>query len=261
MKEEIAIVKIGGNVIDDEPSLDLFLKQFSLLKMPKILVHGGGKLATEMAAQMNVPQQLVGGRRITDAATLKIITMVYAGWINKNIVAKLQAESCNAIGFSGADGNLVQAHKRTATEIDYGFVGDVDSVNAELLCDCLEEKYSVVVAPLTHDGQGHLLNTNADTIAQSIAVALADKYEVTLVYCFEKSGLLADVENEHSCIRTIGKATVASMEKEGIIHTGMLPKIHNALQAIEAGVKKVYIGKWSELPEIINEKAGTKIQL
>ncbi|HTN17911.1 MAG TPA: acetylglutamate kinase [Chitinophagaceae bacterium] len=260
MKEKLTVVKIGGQVIDEEQALDLFLESFSRLEGHKILVHGGGKMASALAEQMNIPQQMLNGRRVTDEASLKIITMVYAGWINKNIVARLQARHCDAVGLSGADGNLIQAHKRPVKEVDFGFVGDIDKVHTDLLCSFLDRGNSLVIAPLTHDGKGSLLNTNADSVANSIAVALADRYAVQLVYCFEKPGVLKDSTDESSCIRSIDKPGALKMEQEGTIHSGMLPKIHNALQALDAGVHKVVIGKWDKLEELVSGVSGTQIQ-
>jgi acetylglutamate kinase len=185
------VIKIGGNIIDDAGKLSSFLKTFSQLNGKKILVHGGGKLATRLAEDMKIPQQLVDGRRITDAETLKVVTMVYAGYINKNIVAQLQANNCNAIGLSGADGNAILAHKRIKASIDYGFAGDIDSINTGFLNSLLEQDLSIVVAPITHDQKGQLLNTNADTIAQEIAKGMSKEYDVQLIYSFEKSGGMA----------------------------------------------------------------------
>src|SRR5688500_17883234 len=198
--EEIFIVKIGGNIIDEEEKLRAFLKTFAAMPARKILVHGGGKLATSVATSLGVKQQMIDGRRITDAATLKVVTMVYAGYINKNIVAQLQGLGCNAIGLSGADGNLIQAHKRISNETNYGFAGDLDAVNTALLQQLLMQQLTPVCCPITHDRQGQLLNTNADTIAQSIAVALAKNFRVTLAYSFEKAGVLLDVDDESTVI-------------------------------------------------------------
>lgn len=260
MKETITVVKVGGQVIDDEQVLDLFLQCFASLDGPKILVHGGGKTATALAEQMKVPQQMLNGRRVTDAATLKIITMVYAGWINKHIVTRLQAKGCDALGLSGADGNLLQAQKRPVQEVDFGFVGDIEAVNTDLLSSLLDRGNSLVIAPITHDGDGGLLNTNADSVANSIAVALATHYSVQLVYCFEKPGVLKDKANEASSIRSINRAEALKLEQEGILHSGMLPKIHNALQALEEGVHEVVIGKWDCLPDLVRGASGTQIR-
>jgi acetylglutamate kinase len=198
--EKLYVIKIGGNIIDDETKLSSFLLSFASIKGKKILVHGGGKLATKLADKMGVEQQMIDGRRITDAETLKIVTMVYAGYINKNIVAQLQVNGCNAIGLSGADGNLIQAHKRQHATIDYGFVGDIDSVNTALLQTLLEQDIAVVAAPITHDTKGTLLNTNADTIAQELATALGKLYQTELIYSFEKNGVLLNVDDEDSVI-------------------------------------------------------------
>ena len=201
--DTLYVIKIGGNIIDNEEKLASFLKDFATVKGKKILVHGGGKLATRLAETMNIPQQMVEGRRITDADTLKIVTMVYAGYINKNIVAQLQAEGVNSLGLSGADGNVIQAHKRSHPTIDYGFAGDIDNVNTALLQSLLDQDVALVMAPITHDKKGQLLNTNADTIAQELAKALSSLYRVHLIYSFEKSGVLSNAEDESSLIRQI----------------------------------------------------------
>ena len=215
--EDLFIIKIGGNIIDDETKLSSFLQSFAAVKEKKILVHGGGKLATKLADKMGVEQQMIDGRRITDAETLKIVTMVYAGYINKNIVAQLQANGCNAIGLTGADGNLIQAHKRQHATIDYGFVGDVDAVNTNLLQTLLNHDMAVIASPITHDAKGLLLNTNADTIAQEIAVALAGLYKTTLIYSFEKNGVLLDVEDENSVIKKITASYYRELKEKKLI--------------------------------------------
>ena len=225
----------------------------------KILVHGGGKLATNLAEQMNVPQQMVDGRRITDAETLKIVTMVYAGYINKNIVAQLQARNCNAIGLSGADGNMIQAHKRNHPSIDYGFVGDVDHINSELFKILLQKNLTPVIAPVTHNKQGQLLNTNADTIAQETANALSKDFDVALIYCFEKAGVLMNADDDYSVIPKINSNSYRDLKEKGIVHSGMIPKLDNAFAAINSGVKKVIIGKAEEIHELISGKKGTSI--
>jgi acetylglutamate kinase len=256
---ELLVIKIGGNIIDDETTLSSFLKSFAAIEGKKILVHGGGKLATKLADQLGIQQQLVDGRRITDAETLKIVTMVYAGYINKNIVAGLQSNGCSAIGLSGADGNLIQAHKRKHATIDYGFVGDIDSVNTGLLQDLLENGIAVVAAPITHDGHGQLLNTNADTIAQEIAKALSGEYDVQLVYSFEKRGVLMDVNDENSLIPRIDPSYYAELKEKQLIFAGMIPKLDNAFAALQNGVKRVIIGRAEELPELLAGRAGTII--
>jgi acetylglutamate kinase len=257
--DTVIVIKIGGNIIDDETKLSSFLKLFAGVKEKKILVHGGGKLATKLATDLGVEQQMVDGRRITDAETLKIVTMVYAGYINKNIVAQLQANGCNAIGLSGADGNLITAHKRKHATIDYGFVGDVDHVNASLLQNLLDHNMTIVAAPITQDGNGQLLNTNADTIAQEIAKALGKLYEVKLIYSFEKTGVLLDVENEDSVIPVITPAYYEELKEKKLIFAGMLPKLDNAFSALQNGVKQVIIGKAEQLDQLITGKSGTTI--
>jgi len=256
---KLYVIKIGGNIIDDEQNLSSFLTQFAAVKQPKILIHGGGKLATSIAKQLNIPQQLIDGRRITDVETLKVITMVYAGYINKNITAQLQANNCNAIGLCGADGNLIKANKRIHPTIDYGFVGDVETVNSIWLKELLQKNIVPVVAPVTHDGQGQLLNTNADTIAQQIAKSLAVDYEVILIYCFEKKGVLMDANDEDSVISTMNLSSYNDLKEQQVIHSGMIPKADNAFTAVQSGVSKVIIGKAEDLMELISGSAGTTI--
>jgi acetylglutamate kinase len=253
------IIKIGGNIIDDDAKLSAFLKSFAAVGGKKILVHGGGKMATRVAEGMNIPQQMVDGRRITDAETLKIVTMVYAGYINKNMIAQLQAAGTNALGLSGADGNAILAHKRTHASIDYGFAGDVDSVNVSLLTALLEQDLALVMAPITHDKEGQLLNTNADTIAQELAKALSAAYHVHLIYSFEKSGVLANAEEDSSLIPVINPASYAQLKKEGVIFAGMIPKLDNAFAALASGVQKVIIGKAENLQQLIDGTTGTSI--
>ena len=258
-KQPLYIIKIGGNIIDNEEKLSSFLKDFSSVQQKKVLIHGGGKLATNLAQQLNIPQQLIEGRRITDAETLKVITMVYAGYINKNITALLQSHNCNAIGLCGADGNLVLAHKRKHATIDYGFVGDIDEINSVWLQELLNEETVPVIAPVSHDKKGQLLNTNADTVAQEIAKSLASRFAVTLVYCFEKKGVLQDTEDENSVIPEINTVSYRELKEKKIIHSGMLPKLDNAFAALESGVKKVIIGKAEELGQLISGTTGTSI--
>ena len=257
--DTVIVIKIGGNIIDDETKLSSFLKLFAGVKGKKVLVHGGGKLATKLAADLGVEQQMVDGRRITDAETLKLVTMVYAGYINKNIVAKLQANGCNSIGLSGADGNLITAHKRKHATIDYGFVGDIDHVNAGLLQNLLDNNMTVVAAPVTHDGNGQLLNTNADTIAQEIAKALGKLYDVKLIYSFEKNGVLLDVDDDSSVIPVISPVYYEELKEKKLIFAGMLPKLDNAFSALQNGVKQVIIGKAEQLDQLITGKSGTTI--
>ena len=262
-KEALFVIKIGGNIIDDTSKLEKFLQQFTQVQGKKILVHGGGKLATQLAKDLGIEQEMVDGRRITDAATLKIVTMVYAGFINKNIVAILQSNGNNAIGFTGADANLIKAHKRLATAskgIDYGFVGDIDEVNTSAIEPLLIQNIAIVVAPITHDGLGQLLNTNADTIAQSIATAMSSKYEVSLLYCFEKNGVLLDAKDDASVIPTINPSYFIKLKEEQLIFAGMIPKLENAFEALEKGVGKVIIGKAESILDLVNAKAGTTIQ-
>ena len=254
------VIKIGGNIIDDENKLSSFLKSFAAIEGKKILVHGGGKLATGLAAQLGIEQRMVDGRRITDAETLKIVTMVYAGYINKSIVAHLQANNCNAIGLSGADGNLVRAHKRNHPTIDYGFVGDVDSVNSALLQNLLDNNMTVVAAPITQDGKGQLLNTNADTIAQEIAKSLGKIYKVQLIYSFEKKGVLLDLNDAHSVIPKINSNYYTELKAKQLIFAGMIPKLDNAFAALQNGVHEVVIGNAEELDRIIAGQAGTTIK-
>jgi len=262
---DLYVIKIGGNIIDDEKKLSSFLRSFAAIDANKILVHGGGKLATRLAEKMGVEQKLVDGRRITDAETLKIVTMVYAGYVNKNIVAQLQSFNCNAIGLSGVDGDIILAHKRKHPVIDYGFVGDVDSVNAPLLKNLLTQNLSLVFAPITHDQTGQLLNTNADTVAQEIAKALCSIYEASLVYCFEKPGVLLDVNDESSVIRKITSSYYDELKispsgaGEARIFAGMIPKLDNAFAALKSGVNKVIIGKAEELDKLLKGTAGTTI--
>lgn len=260
----LTIIKIGGNIVDDEQALASFLHAFAKVEGYKILVHGGGKLATKIAEAMGQEQQMVNGRRITDAATLKIVTMVYAGSINKNIVAQLQQHQCNAIGLSGVDGNLIKAHQRAVVtvegvSIDYGFVGDIDEVNIGFIQQLLEQGMSPVIAPITHDGNGQLLNTNADTIAQAIATAMAETYTTTLIYSFEKAGVLLDTNNEDSVIPVIKPSDYAQLKKQQLIFAGMIPKLDNAFSAINLGVSKVIIGNAHQLNQLILGNSGTTI--
>lgn len=257
--QKLLVIKIGGNIIDDEKKLSSFLKEFAAVDENKILVHGGGKLATKLAEQIGIPQQLIDGRRITDGETLKIVTMVYAGYINKNIVAALQANHCNAIGICGADGNSILAHKRAHTSIDYGFAGDIDSVNTALLKDLLDQRITIIVAPITHDKKGQLLNTNADTIAQEIARGMSSLYDVNLIYSFEKSGVLLDANDDSTVIPSIRPNYYEQLKAEKKIFAGMIPKIDNAFAALGSGVKQVTIGRAEELKQLINHSAGTII--
>lgn len=253
------VIKIGGNIIDDDAKLSSFLQEFSLIKEKKILVHGGGKLASRIAGQLGINQQMVEGRRITDAETLKIVTMVYAGLVNKNIIAQLQQLGCNAIGLCGADGNAITSHKRIKGEIDYGFAGDIDSVNTTFIDQLLVQGNDLVFAPITHDKKGQLLNTNADTIAQEIATAMSGKYDVSLVFGFEKAGVLLDADNDETVIPSIDSDSYEKLKAENVIFAGMIPKLDNAFKAINKGVKKVLIGKAENLLKLTEGKSGTII--
>ncbi|HQV86253.1 MAG TPA: acetylglutamate kinase [Chitinophagaceae bacterium] len=257
--DKLYVIKIGGNIIDDEVKLASFLADFASIEEKKILVHGGGKLATRLAEKLGIEQQLVDGRRITDAETLKIVTMVYAGFINKNIVAVLQANNCNAIGLCGADGDTILAHKRQHPVLDYGFVGDVDAINTNLINNLLEKNIAVVFAPITHDQQGQLLNTNADTIAQEIARSMSDLYNVQLIYSFEKSGVLLDANDDTTVIPEIKPSSYLQLKSKNKIFAGMIPKMDNAFAALKSGVGKVIIGKAENLKGLINGSSGTTI--
>ena len=251
MKEKLNIIKVGGGVVEDATSLARLLDQFAALPGRKVLVHGGGRLATSMAKSLGIESQMVGGRRITDGPMLEVVTMVYGGLVNKRIVAGLQAKGVRAIGLTGADGDVIRSHKRplklvkmddgTEQMVDFGFVGDVDRVDARLLSSLIEGGNVPVVAPLTHDGEGHILNTNADTIASSVAQALAEHYDTTLTFCFEKPGVLRDADDDGSVIPLIDEAEASRLIAQGIIAGGMIPKIENAFEAIRRGVRQVVI--------------------
>ena len=229
--------------MEEEATLHALLDRFADLPGHKVLVHGGGRSATQLATRLGIESRMVEGRRITDAETLNVVTMVYGGLVNKRIVANLQARGLNALGLTGADMDVIRSMKRPVKEVDYGFVGDVKQVNANLLADLIAKGVVPVMAPLTHDGQGHLLNTNADTIAGETAKALAHHFEVTLVYCFEKRGVLRSENDDNSVIPTIDRPSFQQLVSEGIIQGGMIPKVENSLQAVEAGVKAVIITK------------------
>ncbi|RUA08334.1 MAG: acetylglutamate kinase [Flavobacteriia bacterium] len=251
MKQKLKIIKIGGNVINNKEALTSFLSDFSKIKEHKILVHGGGKRASEMIKDLGMKPKMINGRRVTDEATLEIVTMVYAGLLNKNITAELQKNNCNAIGLSGADGNTIRAHKRIVKDIDYGFAGDVDEVNPEVIKVLVNNGLAPVFCAITHDKNGQLLNTNADTIAAELAKGMSADFEVELIYCFEKLGVLADVNNDATLIENIDFIMLSFLKKENIISEGMLPKIDNCYNALQHGVKKVIIGK----PELISDKS------
>ncbi len=256
MREKLTIVKVGGAVVEDELQLSQLLKDFSAIEGRKVLVHGGGRKATKMAERLGIETKMVEGRRITDADMLEVVTMVYGGLVNKNLVAKLQANGVNALGLTGADANAIRSHKRPLKNgVDYGFVGDVDQADGEMLGRLIEAGITPVMAPLTHDGEGQILNTNADTIASETAKALANLYDVTLIFSFEKKGVLRNPDDDDSVIATINHADFENYKADGTISGGMLPKIENALSAVDAGVFKVII----TLATAIDGKHGTTI--
>ena len=275
--DKLFIIKIGGDIINDEEKLSPFLKTFAAIKEKKVLIHGGGKLATKLADDLGIPQQKIEGRRVTDAETLKIVTMIYAGLINKNIVAQLQANNCNAIGLSGVDGNIITAHKRLFINpplgdggispplgderTDYGFVGDIDSIHTDLLQTLLDQNMTIVLAPITHNKEGQLLNTNADTLAQEIARAFCSFYDVHLIYTFERAGVLRDVEDETSVLKLLTVTEYKELREKQTIFAGMIPKLDNAFTALQMGVKKVIIGRAENLDDLINGSSGTTIIL
>ena len=259
--QAITVVKIGGNVIDNDEALKQFVADFAAIEGPKALIHGGGKLATRLAERLEIPTQMIEGRRVTDAATIEVVTMVYAGLLNKRIVAALQSKGCNAIGLSGADANVIPAHRRAPKPIDYGFVGDIntDEMGHQTLAALLDAGLTPVFCAITHDGQGTLLNSNADSVASAVAVALTKIAPTDLHFCFEREGVLADINDESSLIKQISsREEFKRLSEEGIISAGMLPKIENALRACESGVRSVVI-KHSK--RVADHNAGTKITL
>lgn len=256
MKEKITIVKVGGKIVEEEASLARLLDDFSRIEGAKLLVHGGGRSATKLADRLGIESKMVNGRRITDQQTLEIVTMAYGGLVNKNIVARLQAKGVNALGLTGADMNAIHSHKRPVKDIDYGFVGDVDQVNAGILAELIHKGIVPVLAPLTHDGEGHILNTNADTIAGETAKALAEHFDVTLIYSFEKKGVLKDADNDDSLIPHLNEQEFKDYVADGTIQGGMIPKLENAFEAIHAGVGKVII----TLATAIDGTQGTIIE-
>ena len=257
MKEHLTIIKVGGKIVENSESLNALLKDFAAVEGKKLLVHGGGRSATQMAARLGVETKMVDGRRITDEAMLEVVTMVYGGLVNKRIVAGLQALGIDAVGLTGADMNIVLSDKRKVSAVDYGWVGDVKRVNAEAVATLIESGCCPVVAPLTHDGCGHMLNTNADTIAATTAIALAPYYDVTLVYCFEKPGVLACPDDDTSVIDTITHSDFTRLTADGTIAGGMIPKIENALDAIDQGVSRVLITKADAIGQ---EGKGTTVK-
>ena len=244
MMEKITVIKVGGAVVEDEAQLTQLLQDFSAIEGRHVLVHGGGRRATKVAAQLGIETQMVNGRRITDASMLEVVTMVYGGLVNKNVVARLQAQGIDALGLTGADIDVIRSHKRPLKNgVDYGFVGDVDRADGDKLHTLIEAGIVPVMAPLTHDGMGNILNTNADTIAGETAKALAKHYDVTLVFCFEKKGVLSNPDDDESVIPTITRADFDRYVADGTISGGMIPKIENAFNAIDAGVGRVVITK------------------
>jgi acetylglutamate kinase len=261
MKEKLTIVKVGGAVVENELQLSQLLKDFSAIEGRKVLVHGGGRKATKMAERLGIETQMVNGRRITDSDMLEVVTMVYGGLVNKNLVARLQANGINALGLTGADANAIRSHKRPpvvvdGSAVDYGWVGDVDAADGNMLRRLIEAGITPVMAPLTHDGEGHILNTNADTIASETAKALAAIYDVTLIFSFEKKGVLSNPDDDDSVIPVITRTLYNEYKADGTISGGMLPKIENALNAVDAGVSKVII----TLATAIDGKHGTIIE-
>lgn len=255
MKEKITIIKVGGKIVEEQESLDNLLDRFAAIEGHKVLIHGGGRSATRIAEQLGIESRMINGRRITDARTLEVVTMVYGGLVNKNIVAGLQARGINALGLTGADCNVLHAHKRPAGEIDWGFVGDVDSADGAMLSKLIGEGIVPIMAPLTHDGKGHLLNTNADTIASETAKALAPYFDVTLTYCFEHPGVMRNPDDATSLIPLIDKNSYQQLIADGTVSGGMIPKIDNAFAALAGGVRRVIITK----ADAIDEQSGTHI--
>ncbi|NDW12065.1 acetylglutamate kinase [Bacteroides sp. 214] len=254
--EKLTVIKVGGKIVEEQDTLNQLLADFANIEGYKVLVHGGGRSATKLAAQLGIESKMVNGRRITDAETLKVVTMVYGGLVNKNIVAGLQAKGVNALGLTGADMGVIRSEKRPVKEIDYGFVGDVKQVNGALLADFIRKDIVPVMAPLTHDGNGHMLNTNADTIAGETAKALAAHFDVTLVFCFEKKGVLRDEHDDDSVIPHINRQEFEAYVADGTIQGGMIPKLENSFDAINAGVSEVVI----TLASAIGGAEGTRIR-
>ncbi len=258
MKKDITIIKVGGKIIEDDFTLKQLVNQFAKIKGAKVLVHGGGRTATKIAKQLGVETTMINGRRVTDAKMLDVVTMVYGGLVNKQIVALLQSNGVNALGVTGADADLIRAHKRKVVDVDYGFVGDVDSVNLKQIREFVDKQIVPVIAPLTHDGNGSLLNTNADTIAGSCANAMAKEYDVVLYYCFEFDGVLSNTEDNTSIISHITKTSYSQLKSEGVVKEGMIPKLDNAFESLEQGVKKVII---TSIRNIGDKTKGTHITL
>lgn len=241
MKEKITIIKVGGKIVEEHESLNSLLDSFAQIEGRKVLIHGGGRSATRIAERLGIESRMVGGRRITDSDTLQVVTMVYGGLVNKNIVAQLQARGVNALGLTGADCNIIRAHKRPVGEVDYGFVGDVDRADGAMLSRLIEQGIVPIIAPLTHDGNGNMLNTNADTMAAETAKSLSAHYETRLIYCFEYPGVMRDPDDAASLIPTITRESYRTLLADGTVSGGMIPKIDNAFNAIENGVREVII--------------------
>ena len=255
MKEKITVIKVGGKIVEESNTLASLLDRFAAVEGYKILIHGGGRSATRMAERLGIESRMVDGRRITDEATLQVVTMVYGGLVNKNIVAQLQARGVNALGLTGADCDIIRAHKRPVKEVDYGFVGDVEHANGATMAKLIAGGIVPVIAPLTHDGKGNMLNTNADTMAAETAKALAEHFDVTLTYCFELPGVMRDPDDDASLIPLITRESYKELLASGIVSGGMIPKIDNAFNAIEGGVGKVIITR----ADAIDGKSGTHI--
>ena len=258
LRGHLTLIKVGGKIVEEPESLKKLLADFSSIPGHKVLVHGGGRSATALAAQLGIESKMVNGRRVTDEEMLKVVTMVYGGLVNKKIVAGLQALDVNALGLTGADLNYMRSEKRPVDEVDYGFVGDVKEVDADMLANLISKGVVPVLAPLTHDKKGNLLNTNADTIAGEAAKALARYFDVTLMYCFEKKGVLANENDDDSVIEYINPATFEKLVAEGVIAGGMIPKLENSFEALKAGVKQVVITR-ADL--IKDNNSGTTIKL
>jgi acetylglutamate kinase len=261
MSQALYVVKIGGNVIDNPEACSRFLNDFAQLQGPKILVHGGGKVATQIAAKLQIETQMVDGRRITDKPMLDVVTMVYGGLVNKNLVAQLQAAGSNAIGLTGADGGIIRSVKRPVKTIDYGFVGDIEEVNGGQINALLQSSLVPVIAPLTYSSDGLLLNTNADTMASATAVAMSGLYHVNLIYCFEKKGVLSDPDDDNAVISSLNPKSYADYKASGVINKGMIPKLDNAFAALEAGVMQVTICHADDLTQAVASAAGTSIRI
>lgn len=260
--EKLLVIKIGGNVIDKPEALQRFLQAFAQLPQRKILIHGGGKIATQMADKLGIETLMVEGRRITDQKMLDVVIMVYGGLVNKNIVAQLQSLGSDAIGLTGADAGIIRAKKRPIKEIDYGFVGDVETINRSQFTLFLENELIPIIAPLTFDPiSGSMLNTNADTMASTIAVALAAHFKVNLVYCFEKKGVLSDPDDDDAVIPQLNLSSYTHYKSAGIINKGMIPKLDNAFNALQNGVTQVTICHADELQNAIQDTAGTQLTI